>query len=442
MKKLLVLLSGTLLLLIPALINAYPMIYSDTSTYLASGFVLQPPMDRPITYGLFIRLFSLNGFSLWPVIFMQSFLLSWLIYLLASLILGENQKFKNYIFLALVAFASFSGAGWASCYLIPDIFTPIMILSAILILFSRADRGKRTLYYFVYGFSVAMHSSHIPIGLGLLSLLLVARLLLWNNNWLLFKLRPVLILIVITLTAILAMGSSLSKSKHVFLMGAFIEQGIIQPYLDQSCNTYDYKLCEYKDSLPEHAWQFIWEESSPLYKLGGWKETKEEFKAIIRGTFSSPEFILLHIKASLKATLQQLARFEALDFKGVAPNASELQYRVEKYVPNDLNRFENSRQNLGLLAPIKWWNRAQLILVLFSLFALILIFSFSRTARTKPLLVQIGILIFLGIMLNAWVCGTFSTPIDRTGNRMIWLIPAYAILLLPWEKWFPIKKTT
>ena len=128
LKKPLYLASATLIMLIPALINGYPMIYSDTSTYLASGFEMQPPMDRPMTYGLFIRLFSLNGLSLWPVIIMQCFLLVWLIYQLVGAVLEENHKFRALVFLAVTVVASFSGAGWASCYLIPDIFTPIMLL--------------------------------------------------------------------------------------------------------------------------------------------------------------------------------------------------------------------------------------------------------------------------------------------------------------------------
>jgi hypothetical protein len=56
---------GALGLMLDAIYNGYPLVYSDTSTYLASGFELQTPVDRPITYGLFIRLTSLNGFSLW-----------------------------------------------------------------------------------------------------------------------------------------------------------------------------------------------------------------------------------------------------------------------------------------------------------------------------------------------------------------------------------------
>jgi hypothetical protein len=433
-KRLTFQLTGTLLLLLPALINGYPMIYSDTSTYLASGFEMQPPMDRPMTYGLFIRLFSLNGLSLWPVIFMQSFILSWLIFHLTCLIFKGKEIYRDYIFLAVLAVSSFSGAGWASCYLIPDIFTPIMLLSAILLLLSGENKGKRTAYYLVYGFSTAMHSSHIPIGIALLSILLLARYLFGENIRALIKVRPLVILIGITLGSILAMGSSLSKSKHVFLMGAFIEQGIIKPYLDENCDSFHYNLCVYKDSLPEYAWQFIWQESSPLYKLGGWKETKEEFNAIIRGTFFSPKFMLLHVEASFKATIKQLGKFVSLHPDGVAPNASQLHSRVESYVPHDLYRFENSRQNLGNLGNLRWFNRVQLFLVVLSTIFILLFFSISRAARANQVLLLTGMILLLGIILNAWVCGTFANPIDRLGNRMIWLIPMYSLIMLTWMK--------
>jgi hypothetical protein len=441
-KKFVFLLTGTLLLLLPALINGYPMIYSDTSTYLASGFEMQPPMDRPMTYGLFIRIFSLNGLSLWPVIFMQCFILVWLMYQLTGAVLTGNQKFRDFVFLAVTVVASFSGAGWASCYLIPDIFTPIMVLSALLILLPPAGKKNTTIYFVIYGFSTAMHSSHIPIGITLLSVILLIRLLRGEKFRALIRVRPVIILMVITLATILSMGSSLSKSKHVFLMGAFIEQGIIKPYLDQNCDSDAYNLCAYKDSLPDQAWQFIWQDSSPLYKLGGWKETKEEFKKIIRGTFFSPKFLYLHLVASVKTTAVQLVRFEALNYTGVAPNAGVLQSRVEGYVPHDIKRFVNSRQNLGLLGDFKWLNQIQLSLILLSLFAAVMLFTFSGTLRNNQLLVLTGMILLLGVFINAWVCGTFANPINRLGNRMTWLIPAYTMLLFLWLKTKAIKKTT
>ena len=68
--------AATLALLIAALWNGYPLVYSDTSAYLASGFLLETPIDRPITYGLFMRVCSLNGFSLGLVVLAQAMLLA------------------------------------------------------------------------------------------------------------------------------------------------------------------------------------------------------------------------------------------------------------------------------------------------------------------------------------------------------------------------------
>ncbi|HQP01967.1 MAG TPA: hypothetical protein PK337_06695, partial [Bacteroidia bacterium] len=67
---------GTLCLMADASYNGFPIVYSDTSTYIASGLELETPFDRPITYGLFLRLFSFNGLSLWFVIFFQGLIVS------------------------------------------------------------------------------------------------------------------------------------------------------------------------------------------------------------------------------------------------------------------------------------------------------------------------------------------------------------------------------
>lgn len=427
--------------MLPAFINGFPLIYSDTSTYLASGFMLEPPMDRPMTYGLFIRLFSLNGLSLWPVVLMQSFILVWLLHQFTELLYGKKHPMKVPVFLAITAAAGFSGAAITSCYLIPDIFASFMVLSAGLILFSPPGKGKKTIFFVIYFFSTAMHSSHIPFGVSLLSAILLIRLL-WGEKISMLRIRPIIILLVLTLASILSMGSSLSKSKHVFLMGAFIEQGIIKPYLDEHCETENYKLCTYIDSLPDYAWEFIWEDSSPLYKMGGWKATKEEYTTIIRRTFLSPKYFLLHLKASIKASATQLIRFEGLDYLGVAPNASVLQSRVEGYVPADIHRFNSSRQNLGTLGSFKWLNHIQLILVVLSLITTILLFILKPCIRINKVLMLMLIFLLLGILVNAWVCGTFANPINRLGNRMIWLLPVSTVLMIFSSKQSPIEKST
>ncbi|MFK8101257.1 MAG: hypothetical protein AB8G15_01985, partial [Saprospiraceae bacterium] len=64
LPKLLTILLGTIILLFVAFYNGYPLVYSDTGTYIQSGFELFVPVDRPLTYGLFLRYTSL-GISPW-----------------------------------------------------------------------------------------------------------------------------------------------------------------------------------------------------------------------------------------------------------------------------------------------------------------------------------------------------------------------------------------
>lgn len=99
-------------------------------------------------------------------------------------------------------------------------------------------------------------------------------------------------------------------------MGVMVEHGIVKTYLDDNCNSKKYELCRYKDSLPDRAYKFVWDENSPFYKIGGWKKSKSEFNKIIYETLTQPKYILLHIKESCKATLQQLILFGIGDGNG------------------------------------------------------------------------------------------------------------------------------
>ena len=93
-KFLIFILLGALCFMLDAFYNGFPIVYSDTSTYIASGLEFETPFDRPITYGLFIALFSLHGSSLWLVVFAQAIILAYLIFLLVSLVTGKKTFLK------------------------------------------------------------------------------------------------------------------------------------------------------------------------------------------------------------------------------------------------------------------------------------------------------------------------------------------------------------
>ena len=48
-------LGAALLLLSVPVLNGYPLVYSDTGTYLRTAFEGYVPPDRPVWYGLFLR---------------------------------------------------------------------------------------------------------------------------------------------------------------------------------------------------------------------------------------------------------------------------------------------------------------------------------------------------------------------------------------------------
>ncbi|MCK5067724.1 MAG: hypothetical protein KAR16_09800 [Bacteroidales bacterium] len=430
LKSHLFLFGAAVSLMIPAVFNGYPLVYSDTATYLDSGFTLEMPFDRPLTYGLFLRISSLNGLTLWTVIGLQCLLLAYLIFRLVREILTESRTWYFYGFVIVLSLSLLTGISWTASQLMPDIFTPIMFLTAILLITGRLSRREQLFLYLLFFLSAAMHLSHIAFNVAFLTTVLIAREVKLLKLKSVLKISPMIILLTLSLATIFITGSALSKSRHIFLMAAFVEHGIVKQYLDENCATKDYKLCAYKDSLPEFAWQFLWVESGPLQKMGGRKETKQEFNQIIKATFTSPRFIAIHIRESLKATASQLVRFNIGDGNGSFPEGTKLHERMGLFVPHELNAYETSRQNQSSLVNLPWIIRLHQVVVAASLLSLVLLFAKTRKVPPDHLFTAICTMVLLGILINAWTCGTFANAIDRLGTKIIWFIPLLAVLSL------------
>jgi len=71
--------------------NGYPVILSDSGTYINSGFELTVSWDRPIAYSLFIVLSSFK-ISLWLTIFFQCLITAFIIDEFLKLVLSFNYK--------------------------------------------------------------------------------------------------------------------------------------------------------------------------------------------------------------------------------------------------------------------------------------------------------------------------------------------------------------
>ncbi|MCB0509311.1 MAG: hypothetical protein KDC82_01020, partial [Bacteroidetes bacterium] len=313
-KKIFFFLLGPLLLLFPAFYNGYPLVYSDTGTYIQSGMEILIPNDRPIFYGLFIRIFSL-GFSLWLVIYMQALISFYCLFKLSKI--AYQQLSHGSFMLLLLPLSLFSGLSWYSSQIMPDIFSFYVLASLILLLY-RTEENKihRALYALIFIFSLQVHFSNSIILLGLvLSLFLLDKSGLMRAQ-IQFKFRPTLILFALSL--LLASGLNytidssfkITKGGHVFLMGKMLDSGVLQSFLNDKCEDQEFSLCAYKDQLPEDSRSLLWSEESPLILEGGWQATEESYRQILFGILTSPKHLALYTYNAAYSSLSQLVQID------------------------------------------------------------------------------------------------------------------------------------
>ena len=176
----LLLIACSALMLLPAFINGYPIVNPDTGTYLFSGFLLEIPADRPIAYGLLIRLFSFNGATLWPVVISQAVIVSALL----TFLIRQYVPSKQYYFLSVLTIAFLStttSLSWIVSELIADVYTAIGLLSVLCLFICETNKRTRIALYSILFIALCTHISHSMIFLILAILTLLFNRFLFAN---------------------------------------------------------------------------------------------------------------------------------------------------------------------------------------------------------------------------------------------------------------------
>jgi hypothetical protein len=417
---------GILALLWPAFWNGFPILYQDLNTYLLSGILPETPFDRPITYGLILRLLTLNTTSLWTAVVLQVALFSFLFFQVCRQLAPDIAKHK--IFLLLTLLCATTALPWTVSILIPDIFTSIAFFSLFLILVQEKPASWLYLLYFL---SAATHSSHLLIFTGLMPLLMLLRKPLFPQ----LLQKPLLLrgtlLFFLTGATILTMGSALSKSGHVFFLGSMQNRGLLKPFLDKACPTAHFDLCDAKEQLAGKSgdW-FLWVPESPLYRRTNWAGEKKDFKRIIAASFADKEFRVRQIKTIVEAGFRQLIAFGNIDYDVAFVAPEQLHQTIEKYFPKEHKAEETALQQMGKLSkanPVL--NRIQNIVVALSVL-LVLVAALAGRLRSNPTFTTFITASLLLIVGNAFVCGGFSGVLGRYGARVIWLLPMCAGIAL------------
>ena len=450
MKKFLsdtiVLIVSIALLILPAVSYRYPFLFPDSGTYLSSGHLGYVPVDRPIIYGLFVKLVSFS-WSVWMVIICQSILWNYIIYLLVKFTIGV-KKYNGLVHLLLAIFlAVFTGFSYYCSLVLADIFSSIAVLSLFFLLtLNKKQKTHLILISILFVFSIITHLSHIPLVLSIL-IVVTAYYFIKGKNDLRQKSKRLfsalgLMLFSLFLISLVnysyGVGFKISRTNNIILATRFIESGLANKYLKKNCGKEgfdpDYKdLCNYVDKFDQWpaAGFYLYDfENSPIYNgtcididwTECWVQKNKEYGNLIEDILSDGELRGEFVNLVLTGTLKQLVTFEQSSL-----SAQDFGSIIDQFYPSDSNEFKYSLQSRTALL-FDQANYLELRVLILSL--LILLFFIVKKWRVisekEKLLI---VIVIFSLLNNAMITSTLSNVIARYQGRLIFLIPLVVFCL-------------
>lgn len=419
-----------LLFCAPAFYNGFPILFPDTSSYIWTGFTNEVQGSRPWLYSGFIRHISLWE-TLWLVVFVQGLLIAGVIYLMFKEFYKGVHKSKLFILYSFVIGTS-TAVSFHVSRLMPDIFTPIVVLMFILLLLEKhLNKKERIAAIFLFIIASAMHNAHLIMNVGMISLLVLGSLfkrlrtkytkvgitrkkVAWLTLWMICT-------HLFTCTIHYSKGGRFEATKggSIFLFARLCDFGIPQAYLKEHCGEdFTGELCEHSSKI-FYGGDFLWNPNSFFNKNGGWtKENEAYYGALTKKILQRPKYFKAYLVRSIETTFMQFLYF---DYSPVENNIEWVTGAVVDYYPMYTAAVKGSRQvtNQYNQNYIDANNLIQQTLLFISaLLTLLLLWSPKVSERQKVL----TLLIILNLLINAFIAAATSGVYDRYQSRVMWLI--------------------
>lgn len=384
---------------------------------LLYGHVMWPGTARPVYYSAALWMFHYP--LLWPVIFIQAMILSWIVFLVLRCV---EVRIGAAGWLGLVvALVIATPVSWHVSHAMPDIFASVLILAAFLLGFGsgRLTRLETTLVVALAIASILFHVSHLLI---MMALLLFTVTLWLGLPWWRGQVRPLLLAVstVLGLAGLLIYpwvtrhDLALAPNSLPYALARFYSDGPAKAYLYENCPAAGYTICNYLGRLPDNDIEFVFK---PPVQSSAFGAIRQESTRIMLGTFAQ------YPLWCAETTLMNFAR-QLITLRSEAYFFPKDEQRLRDILPGTYANFTDSRQGMGELgAPdLRLWNDFHRWIAFGSLFAAfpLMIVLYRRGNRA-----QLGFLmvIIVGIVANSFVCGAISGVHGRYQGRVIWLLP-------------------
>ncbi len=430
--------AGALILCLPAIINGYPLIFSDLLDYLGDGQQivrrLWPGGSHPPMYGVAIEPLHLER-SLWPVIFVQGLLIAHLISTVLRVTKVDLTWPKFLLFIGLLC--ALTSLPWYVSTVMPDIFGGMLILSFFLLAFCYAElsRWERVYFFLLASGSLVVHVSFVPVGLALfvvaLGLRLVTRLTTLRSKPLVLAASLVLSLGLTSFVSWKFWGNFAGPPyAPPYLLAHVLVDGEGKRFLETECPTAKFALCGHLDLIPHDVEDFMFRTYSPYRALGKSKQIRAEGSKIVLG--SALMFPRETIGAAIKEAGLQVATFSTevaqLSDLPDGRGGSLADAFAESY-PYVAAGYEGTLQSQGKLDAdhLRPINLIDEIVVIISVVAMVPLTA-KALARKNPLMVALMAVVVIAVIVNGCVTGVAVGVFGRFGARVIWLLPFAAMV--------------
>ena len=434
---------GALLFSWPAFYNGFPLLYSDSITYLGEGRAIASALflhRLSSDYGLRSKFYSLGilpfhwTLTPWPIVGLQCLLLSWVLWLVVRSFAPRHIATS---YLALVLLLSLlTSASWYAVFIMPDILGPVLYLAVYLLVFARETllRSERVALYLIAWWGITAHPSHFPIAAGLCVFLALLAVLTRKSS--LCRLRAVSeVSLIVVVAAALQMalygylyGKPTLNGRHPpFLMARIISDGPGRWYLEQHCAQLHWVVCDHLDRRSSAPSNFLW---GPGYTYEAAPDSEkieleaEEMPLVLATLRAYP---LQQLSRSAEDFREQLLAFDLYGF-----NASPwILNHIDAAMPSAREPWLRSREAQETLAFVPFAHLLRRVVVA-SLVLIVLSIPLVWLRRSKRL-AGLSLVVAFAVVANAFITGALSEVGDRYQCRVIWLIPLLAgICILHW----------
>lgn len=417
---------GAALLLWPAILNGYPILFSDTGGLLSQGLEPEIGWDKPWAYGPFL-LASCARATLWIPVWVQALIVSHVLWLVQKTI-GSAIPGRHLAVCAALAIGT--AASWFTSLLMPDAFAPMVVLCLFLLAFhDRLSRIEQGWIVLVASFAIAVHLAHLVVAAALIAAVLLLR---WRQAALCAV--PLVLALGLSLAANWVGNGVVAVSPFgsIFALARLQADGPAADYLKAACPDMNDRFCSWVDRMPMDSDRFLWDPDGPIWAdESGPTLLAARAASIVRETLRT--YPLESARAASGNTLRQLGMVQVGDAFGPDYLDSTVLPRLQKYLPaRETAAFADSLQETGALAKVaRRFSALHVSLLAFGSIGTLVVLVRSWRDRVAR---GFALMVFAGLLANAFATGALSGPHDRYQARIAWLILLPPILAIKRER--------